>query len=53
MNWKELLREYLDVTNLDRTDTLERLLDHMVATDKVKLKDIAEFLFPENKGYFS
>ena len=53
MNWRELIEEYCRLTDFDRTDTLERLLDYLVANKKVTPEDVASFLFPDNEGFFS
>lgn len=53
MNWRDLIEEYCKITDFDRIDTLERLLDCLVANNKVTPEDVAHFLFPDAKGYFS
>lgn len=53
MNWRELIDEYCKLTDFDYIDTLEGLLDYMVANQTVTLEDVASFLFPDNEGFFS
>ncbi len=54
MNWKELIEEYCRITEFDRADTLDRLLDYLIINHKITTEDMADFLFPDNdEGYFS
>ena len=53
MNWRELIIEYCRLTDFDRTDTLERLMDYLIANNKVTPEDVVDFLFPDNEGFFS
>ena len=53
MDWRELIDEYCRVTNFDRTDTLERLLDHLAANNKVITENVSDFLFSDVEGFFS